>query len=743
MNTQVSLTHTDRRGFFKTTALAGGGLLLGSWLPGKVAAQETAAVAFSPNVFIRITPQGVVTLFAKTPEIGQGVKTTLPMIVAEELEVDWEKVTVEQGEVDSRFGGQTAGGSNTVKNNYDNLRRLGAVAKTMLITAAANTWQVPADECAAASGVVTHGKSGRKLSYGELAEAASKLPVPDEKLVTLKNPADFKILGRRISGVDNQKIVTGEPLFGIDQRLPGMVYAVYVRCPVFTGKVKNADLDSVKKLPGISDAFVIEGGDDHYGLVTGIAIIGDSTWSVFKAKKALKVTWDPGVHGGESSTKQKEKALTALKDKATLEIRRDGDIGDFPADSKTVDAIYHYPHLAHTNLEPQNCTAVFKDGKLEMWAPSQSPGGGINAISQTLKIPKESIKVQVTRIGGGFGRRLMNDYMVECAAIAQKLNGKPVKVTWDRQQDFQHDFYRAGGWHRLRGRVDEAGKIAAWANHFVTFGLNNDEKPGTAADVGRGELPAGFIPNFLLERTILPTNMPFGFWRAPGSCALAWVYQSFIDELAHAAKQDPLKFRLDLLADEVKAKPDKPGKDGKPAKNRGSSYDRARMRRVLELAAEKAGWGRKMPAGSGQGIAFHYSHSGYVAVVAEVTVDAKGSLKVDRLVAGVDVGPILNLSGAENQVEGSMMDGLSAAWFQEVLVEKGSVQNSNFDQYPILRMAQAPKVEAHFLQSDSPPTGLGEPALPPTAPAVCNAIFAATGKRVRNLPLLKEKLTRA
>ncbi|MGL4401130.1 MAG: molybdopterin cofactor-binding domain-containing protein [Luteolibacter sp.] len=738
MNTADSLTHTNRRGFFKTTMLAGGGFFLGGWFPGNVAAQETTAAAFSPSVFIRITPQGVITLFSKTPEIGQGVKTTLPMILAEELEVDWEKVIVEQGEVDSRFGGQTAGGSNTIKNNYDQLRRMGAVAKTMLVTAAANTWQVPVEECTAASGVVSHGTSGRKLSYGELAETASKLHVPDEKSVTLKAPADFKILGRRIVGVDNEKIVKGEPLFGIDQRLPGMVYAVYVRCPVFTGKVKNVDLASVKKLPGIRDAFVIEGGDDHYGLVTGIAIIGDSTWSVFKAKKALKVTWDAGAHAGESSEEQQKKVLAAIKGKAAEEIRRDGEIKDFPKDSKTVDAIYHYPHLAHANLEPQNCTAVFKDGKLEMWAPSQSPGGGLNAVTQTLKIPRDSIKIHVTRIGGGFGRRLMNDYMVECAVIAQKLNGTPVKVTWDRQQDFQHDFYRAGGWHHLRGRVDDAGKIAAWANHFVTFGLNNEEKPGMAADLGKGELPAGFIPNYLLERTILPTNMPFGFWRAPGSCAIAWVYQSFIDELAYAAKQDPLKFRLDLLADQAK-----PANGKKPNNNRGGGYDRARMRKVLELAAEKADWGRKMPAGSGQGIAFHYSHSGYVAVVAEVTVDAKGALKVDRLVAGVDVGPILNLSGAENQVEGSMLDGLSAAWFQEVLLSEGSVKNIGFDQYPMLRMAQAPKVEAHFFESDSPPTGLGEPALPPTAPAVCNAIFAATGKRVRNLPFLKEKLTRA
>ena len=409
-------------------------------------------------------------------------------------------------------------------------------------------------------------------------------------------------------------------------------------------------------------------------------------------------------------------------------------IGDFPAGPRTVDAVYHYPHLAHATLEPQNCTAVFKDGKLEMWAPTQNPAGGIDGITKALKIPKESITVHITRIGGGFGRRLMGDFMVECAEIARRLDGKPVKVMWDREQDFQHDYYRSGGWHHLRGEVDEAGKISAWANHFVTFGLNNDDRPGNGADVNAGELPAGFLPNFLLERTILPSNVPLGYWRAPGSCAIAWAFQCFIDELAHAAKRDPLQFRLDLLGDDREVAP--PGGRGRP-------YNTLRMKRALKLAAEKADWGRKMPEGSGQGIAFHYSHAGYVAVVAEVSVDAQGALKVDRLVAGVDVGPILNLSGAENQVEGSMLDGLSAAWFQEVLVSEGRVKNAGFGDYPLLRMAEAPKLEAHFFPSDFPPTGLGEPALPPTAPAVCNAIFAATGKRVRKLPLAKENLSRA
>ena len=326
----------------------------------------------------------------------------------------------------------------------------------------------------------------------------------------------------------------------------------------------------------------------------------------------------------------------------------------------------------------------------------------------------------------------MGDFIIECAAIAQKMEGTPVKVTWTREQDLAHDYYRAGGWHHFRGRVDENGRLSAWADHFVTFGLNSDERTGNGADLGGDEFPSRFVPNLLLERTILPSNTPLGWWRAPGSCALAWAIQCFIDEMAHAAKKDPLEFRLALLGED---------REVPPTGGRGQSYNATRMKGVLRLAAEKAGWGEKLEKGRGRGIAFHFSHLGYVAVVADVTVSKEGVLKVNRLSAGVDVGPIMNLSGAENQVEGSMIDGLSAAWFQEILVENGAVKQTNFHEYPLLTMKDAPKVEVHFAKSDHSPTGLGEPALPPTAPAICNAIFAATGKRVRTLPLVKQDLS--
>jgi isoquinoline 1-oxidoreductase subunit beta len=717
----------DRRGFFRVTALASGGFLLG-W-NAEAAEEAAAAAAFSPNAFIRITPEGLVTIFAKNPEVGQGVKTSLPMIIAEELEVPWEKVTVEQAPVNqAAFGNQVAGGSMSTPSNYDRLRRMGAIARTMLVEAAAKEWGVSSDECEAVAGEVIHKPSGKKLAYGALAAAASKLPVPEERSVKLKKVEDFKLLGKRVGGVDNPKIVTGQPLFGIDQKQPGMKYAAYVRCPVFTGKVKEADLDAVKKLPGVTDAFVIEGTGDHYGLMAGVAIIAIDTWSAFKAKDALKVSWESDTK--ESFVEHAKKATETMPGQGK-EIRKTGE-PDFPDDGKTVTAEYHYPHLAHANLEPQNCTAVFKDGALEMWAPTQNPGSGIDGISRALKIPKDKITVHMTRIGGGFGRRLMGDFMVECAAIAQKMNGTPVKLTWTRDQDLGHDYYRAGGWHRFRGRVDDTGKLVAWADHFVTFGLNSDDRPGNGADLGGDEFPSRFVPNLLLERTIFPSNTPLGWWRAPGSNALAWAIQSFIDEMAHTAKKDPLEFRLELLGED---------REVPPSGGRGTPYNATRMKGVLKLVAEKSGWGEKLEKGRGRGIAFHFSHLGYVAVVADVTVSKDGKLKVNKLSAGVDVGPIMNLSGAENQVEGSMIDGLSAAWFQEITVEQGAVQQKNFHEYRLLTMKDAPQVEVHFAKSDFPPTGLGEPALPPTAPAITNAIFAATGKRVRALPLAKQDLS--
>lgn len=730
-----------RRDFLKFTGLAGGGLVLGVYLRpfgSSVAAEVVKPVAgaeFKPNAFIRITPDSVVTLVSKQPEIGQGIKTSLPMIIAEELEVNWKDVVIVQGDLDPAYGNQSAGGSRSTPNNYNEFHKLGATARTMLVEAAAQTWGVPAAECQASGTAVHHAASKRSLKYGELVAKASTLPLPDAAAVKLKDPKDFKLLGTRVSGVDNPKIVSGKPLFGIDTKLPGMVYAVYEKCPVFGGKVVSANLDTVKALPGVKDAFILEGAPAPLnGLMPGVAIVADSTWAAFSARKQLRVVWDEGKFANDSWDAFTAKAQELGKQPGAATIHKDGDVAaGFASAKKTIEASYSYPFISHTSIEPQNCTAAFKDGAFEIWAPSQNPGGAQDFVSRTLNIPKEKIVVHLTRSGGGFGRRLSHDFVVESAAIAQKLNGIPVKLTWTREDDLRHDQFRPGGFHFLKGGVDAAGKIVAWQNHFVTFGRmgpgRTPDAPAALAPVSAldvEQFPAKFLPNFRADQTLIECNIPTGPWRAPNNNVFSFVMQSFIDELAHAAGRDPLEVRLELLGQKL-----------------GGNYDANRMIGVVKLVAEKAGWNpKKFPKGQGQGIAFHFSHQGYIAQVAEVTVSKDGQVKVDRFVCACDVGAqIVNLSGAENQVEGSIVDGIGTAMFQELNLERGRIVQGNFTEYPMIRMPDAPtKIEVHFLKTNNPTTGLGEPAIPPVAPALANAIFAACGKRVRDFPFSRTDL---
>jgi isoquinoline 1-oxidoreductase beta subunit len=736
----------DRRGFLRVTALAGGGILLGSYFEPARALVDSAAAPLTdwmPNAFIRIAADGAVTIIAKNPEIGQGVKTSFPMIVAEELDVDWKSVTVEMAMADSaKYGGQNVGGSSSTPNNYTALRQAGAAGRQLFVSAAAQTWGVPESECTTASGTVFHRVSNRQLKYQALLTRAATLTPPDLASVKLKDPREFKIIGTPVVNVDAPAIVRGKPLYGIDVTLPGMLYAVYAKCPVFGGKVISADVESVKAMPGVKHAFVVEGTAPglQAGLNPGVAIVADSWWAAKTARENLQVVWDEGTTTGQSSLEFAQRAAALSKQPPERSLRKDGDVdGALAGATKVIEAAYTYPFIAHATMEPMNCTASFQDGKLELWAPSQGPQGGGALAARTLGLSPGDVTVHITRAGGGFGRRAFNDFMVEAAWIAKTI-GSPVKLLWTREDDMQHDYYRPAGFHYLKGGVDSGGKLIAWRNHFVSFGNNGNF--ATTADLSPGEFPARFVPNYEAGASLIPLNVPTGWLRAPGSNGLAFVMQSFIDELAHAAGKDPLQFRLDLLGDSrmVTDPPAAAAANGRGGRG-GGGYDAGRMRGVLELVRDKSGWGkREMPQGTGLGVAFHYSHRGYFAEVVEASVDAANLLKVQKIWIAGDIGSqIINPSGAEGQAQGAALDGLAQALGQEVTIDRGRVTQSNFNNFPLLRMRQAPpEIEVSFRTTDNPVTGLGEPALPPVIPALCNAIFAATGKRIRSLPISKQ-----
>lgn len=736
-NRIAAKTNLSRRTVLNLSAGATGGLLLGFRVGGGSREALAARGDFEPNAFLSIKPNGRITIMAKNPEIGQGVKTSLPMIIAEELDAAWSDVDVEQSPIDEEaFGVQFAGGSRSTPTNWTPLRQAGATARAILVEAAARQWRVPASECTTADSVVMHSGSNRRLTYGELANRAARLPVPDVASVRLKDRSEYKLIGTRVTGVDNEKIVTGLPLFGIDTVLPGMLYAAYEKCPAVGGRVESANLDHIKSLPGVKDAFVLEGNGLANQLMPGVAIVADSTWAAFRAKAALQIEWDESEASKDSWSAFTAQAQELARKPRGSEVVHTTDGIDDAMDgaAKTVKAFYSYPFVSHAPLEPQNCTAWKRGDKLEVWAPTQIPGKNLGAFSawgflmNDLGYAEENITINQMRAGGGFGRRLANDYVCEAAAIASRVDA-PVKLLWTRGDDMAHDFYRAGGFHALEGALDDDGKLTAFRDHLISF--TNDGERGVSGGAMRAtEFPAPLIANAEISQTLLPLKIPCGPWRAPGSNVFAFAIQSFIHELAVEAKRDHVEFLLEILGEPRWLKQDDP-----------SALNTGRAAGVIKLAAEKAGWGRELPEGHGLGLAFYFSHAGHFAEVAEVSMESGNKVRVHKVTVAADVGPIVNRSGAENQIEGSVIDGLSTMMNLRLNIENGRIQESNFDQYNILRMPDAPQVETHFIESDFPPTGLGEPAFPPLAPAVANAIFAASGQRVRSLPLALNGIT--
>jgi isoquinoline 1-oxidoreductase beta subunit len=725
----------SRRGFLKASALAGGGLMLEATLPAQLfGATYPAATGAKLTTYVSIAPDGLITIVSKNPEIGQGISTSLPMLIAEELDADWNTLKIVQADGNQAlYGGQMAGGSTSVPMNYTPMRQTGAAARDMLLRAAAAEWNVPVGELTTAKAVISHAPSKRSASYGQFAARAATLPAPDVAQLKLKDPKQFTLVGTSAPGKFAPRIVKGEPIFGVDTRLPGMLYAFYQRSPVIGAKLKSADLSEVLKRPGVKHAFTISGNGTPTELVDGVAIVATHWWLAYDARNALKAEWDDAHGAGHTSEAYAAKAAELLPAAPATVIRKEGDFAAARTGAaKKVTATYAYPFVTHMPMEPQNCTALYEDGKLTFWAPTQLPGPGLEATAKVLGIDPKAITLHITRMGGGFGRRLVNDTMVQAAAIAKQVPGVPVQMIASREEDTTHGFYRPGGWHAYEALLDAGGKVTGFSNHFV--GFTTDGKPVRAGGMNSAEFPAGLVDNLLLGQTGINTMIPTGPMRAPFSNAIAFASQSFLDEVALASGRDLPNLLLELLGDARELAGPAPGR---PGLNTGRA--RGVIEKVMAMSNWKALRSKARPkakgAKTGYGFAFYYSHAGYFAEVVEVRV-AGEEITVPRVWAAGDVGrQIIHPSSALNQVHGSIIDGIGQALSQAMTFVDGKAQQSNFHDHPVARHSLAPKIAVEFVISDNNPTGLGEPALPPVIPALTNAIFDATGKRVRSLPI--------
>ena len=713
MNIQLS-----RRNFLFASAAVGGGLYLGL-SPERADAAEAGQL----NAWVVIPATGRIRIMASNPEVGQGIRTSLPMVICEELDADWAAVEIVPTLADAKiYGRQVAGGSQAMPTQYEPMRRVGAAARGMILQAAATAWNVPAAELSTDKGHVVHGT--KRAPYGQFAAAAAALPAPDMASVAVKDPKAFRLIGSFQPGVNNRAIVAGKQSYGIDAVVPGMLYAAFHKSGVQGAKVKSANLAAIKAMGGVKDAFIVAGTEEYEGLASGVAILADTTWHAERARAALKVEWSDSAAAFQSTATWAKLAADAKGKPAALPIHAIGDVSAAMAKAaKRVAADYAYPFIPHVPMEPINCTARVDGDKVEIWAPTQNPEPGRAAVAKLLGVPPENVTIHMMRVGGGFGRRLQNDYMVEAAAIAKQA-GRPVKLTWTREDDITQDYLRPGGWHYLEAGLDAQGRCIAWDNHFISYG--RDGKFARAAGIGPTDFPAGIVEDFRLGATVLPLIHTTGFLRAPSNNAFGFVTQGFIDELAHAAGADPVQFRRDFLGTARII--------GDP-KSRGP-YNTGRMRAVLDKAAAMAGWGRKLPKRTGLGVAFHFSHLGYFANVIEASVAADGTVKVVKIWVAGDIGrQIVHPAGAMNQVQGSILDALGACMGHEITFADGAIEQRNFGDVPMLRNEQIPPIEVAFLTPDYPVTGLGEPAYPAVAPALANAIFAATGVRLRKLPL--------
>lgn len=740
MSAPVADTLT-RRAFLACSVTASGALLL-RWTPAEAAASPAGPTQLGP--FVRIEPSGRVVIGARGAEIGQGVKTSLPMLVAEELDVDLDEVSVEQlpyGLVATseppgfkgRYGPQGAGGSTSIPDGWKDLRQAGADARRRLVLAAAARWGVDAATLSTRAGVV-HAPDGRRLAYGELARAAATIDVPAGP-APLKHPRDYRVIGRPRRVVDAADIVTGRAQYGLDVWPRGALVAVVARCPYFDGGIQSWDGTAARAIPGVRDVLVLPGPQPgepfSANLATGIAVLADDTWSALRGREALRIEWARGPHALES-TRHLEAQAERLLEKSGQVVRDDGDFDEAVAAPgvRRIEATYDVPFVSHAPLEPQNAYAHVERDRVTIIAPMQQPGGASRVASALTGIDRPRIDVRMTRVGGGFGRRLSNDFVAE-AVLLSKASGRPIKLVWTRDDDLRHDFFRPNGKHRLMAAVTPDGRITAWRHRLASASKYYRRADVAPADYWTSELypddfPARLVPNLRLEWFGLQSGIARGSWRAPAHTANAYAVQSFLDEVAHATRQDPLALRLALLGEPRKLRYEQHG---------GPVFDTGRLATVLRRAADAIGWGRRLPPGRGLGLAAHFTFGGYAAHALEVTVAKDGTLRIERCICAVDVGRPINPLGLQAQMMGGTIDGLSTALNLAITIEGGRVQQSNFDDYPLLKSAQAPDVQVIIVDSDAEPSGAGEMGIPTLAPALCNAIFAACGVRLRRLPV--------
>ena len=733
------IDQVNRRSFIKLMGLASGGILLGCNVSSdKKEFIPQADGAFTPNLFVQIKKDGNIILMASRSEMGQGIKTSLASAIADELEADWKYITVKQATGDAKYGNQNTDGSRSVRTLLEPMRKMGATAKAMLITAAAKKWNVAETDCKAENHFIINRKTNDKIFFGDLVEEAAKVTVPSEESIQLKKVEDFKFIGKTLKSVDLNDFTHGTATYGIDVRIPNMKFAAIARCPVTFGTVKSFDASDAEKTNGVETIFeiprMVPPTGQFFGALGGVAVIADNTWAAFQGKLNLKIDWNYGDNHSFDTDKFKEKLTERLQEKGKLVPGSRGDVSTaFKDAAQIVEATYHVPFLVHAPMEVPNATAWFQDDKIEVWAPLQDPQTARAEIAHFFEIALEKVTINVTFIGGGFGRKSKSDFVVEAVAISKKINA-PVQVVWTREDDIQHSFYHSTSAQYLKGGLTENGQVSGWLQRVGLPSIVSSFKP--MSDYASGlELNQGFtnnaynLPNFRLENVKAEANVRIGWLRSVVNIHSGFGNNSFVDELAFAAKKDPIEFHLDLI-----------GKDRIIEGRSKHPYNSKRMKEVLKNTSKMADWGKTLPKNHGLGVAIQYSFYSYVATIVEVSVTNE-KVKIENVWTTIDCGLALNKDNIKNQLEGAAIFGMSLALYGKISAKEGAVEQHNFFDYPMTRMKDAPKIHIDILDKmHEPPTGVGEPGVPVMAPAICNAIFNATGKRYRSLPLADEGL---